>query len=123
MAELARVIGILDGLWREHGLGANLQADLNIAVEEILSNVIRHGGGAELIQLLVQIAPGEVRIEIRDRGVPFDPLAQPAPDVKLPVEQRRRGGLGILMTMQLMDRTRYERLGGWNCFTMEKSRG
>src|SRR5258705_1401501 len=113
MSELSRVTATLDEFWQTLALHPDLQADLNIAVEEILSNVIRHGcSGDRPITMCVAVSGEQVRIEIRDSGIPFNPLSHPLPDPKAPLEQRRPGGLGILMVVTMMDQVSYERQDG-----------
>jgi len=124
ISELARVAEILDGCWLRLGLDEDLQADLNISVEEMLSNVIRHGStsGEHPITLRLNVSAEAVRIEIQDSGVPFNPLDHPLPDPNAPLEQRRAGGLGIFMVIHMMDSVSYERCEGRNCLTMVRSR-
>ena len=55
-----------------------------------------------------------------DRGIPFDPLEKPDPDVLLSAEEREIGGLGIFMTKKVMDELRYEFNDGQNILTMKK---
>ncbi len=55
-----------------------------------------------------------------DRGVPYDPLAKPDPDVTLPAEKRRIGGLGVYMVKQMADNVRYEYHDGQNILTVRK---
>lgn len=50
-----------------------------------------------------------VEITVEDDGPPFDPLARPAPDLRLPLEARSPGGLGIVLVRALMDDVRYTR--------------
>jgi anti-sigma regulatory factor (Ser/Thr protein kinase) len=83
LSDLSRAISLLDGIWREHCVDPDMQADLEIAIEEIISNIIRHGGGGEPIQLSVHVRPQDIRVEIRDQGVPLDPLKHPASDLNL----------------------------------------
>jgi serine/threonine-protein kinase RsbW len=70
----------------------------------------------------VVVRPENVTIEVLDRGVSFDPINQAQPDVTLPLEQRRAGGLGIFMVRRMMDSLSYERRQDVNCFTMVKVR-
>ena len=55
-----------------------------------------------------------------DRGVPFDPLAKPDPDITLTAEERDVGGLGIYMTKKTMDDMRYEYRDGQNILSLIK---
>lgn len=122
LAGLERIVEQLDEFWAHHELDPSVQADLNIAIEEMLSNVMRHNSAGADIQLQAVVYADKVKVEIRDRGRPFDPLAHPAPDVQAPLEQRRGGGLGIFLTIRLMDETSYERVDGENRFRMERQR-
>jgi serine/threonine-protein kinase RsbW len=122
LAGLEGVFGLLDEIWQAHGLPFEIQADLNISVEEILSNVIRHGSASQPIEMRIVVRPENITIELQDRGISFDPLCQAPPDVTLPLEQRRAGGLGIFMVTRMMDKVSYERRQDVNCFTMVKVR-
>ncbi len=122
MAELGRLTQVLDEFWQAHSLDEDKQADLNIAVEEIVSNVIRHAGTALPIRVHVGLSAGRVSVEVQDSGCAFDPLAHPLPDPGASLEQRRAGGLGILMVTKMMDEVRYQRVEDRNSFTMILSR-
>jgi serine/threonine-protein kinase RsbW len=120
-AEVDAAIEALAELWVELGLEPDVEADLNIAVEEMLTNVVRHGkvsGDGEAIRVKVDVSPVEARIEIEDRGEPFNPTEYPPPNIHATLEERKPGGLGIMMVRKMMDETRYERRDGWNCFVM-----
>lgn len=124
LAELERVTAILDELWDHNALEPDIRADLNIAAEEILTNVIRHGGaGDKAAQVRIEVLPDRVRIEVRDHGIAFNPLEHPPPDTGLALDERRPGGLGILLVRRIMDHTEYQRRDAMNCFTMIKNRG
>jgi anti-sigma regulatory factor (Ser/Thr protein kinase) len=56
-----------------------------------------------------------------DKGIPFDPLQKPDPDITLSAEDREIGGLGIFITKQTMDTLAYARENGENILTMTKT--
>lgn len=123
LSELERATAVLDAAWADHGLDDDTQAELNIAIEEIVSNVMRHGGtGVDRIAIDVTVAPEEVKIEVEDPGLPFNPLEHELPDPAMPLEQRRKGGLGILMVVRMMDAVDYERRDGLNRLVITKRR-
>ena len=62
-----------------------------------------------------------ITFRFRDRGVAFDPLTRPDPDITLPAEQRTIGGLGIFMTRKLMDSVVYARETDENVLTITKT--
>ena len=120
-AEVDGALEELAALWVELGLDPDVEADLNIAAEEMLTNVVRHGqlpGDGEAIRVKVAVTPAEARIEIEDCGAPFNPIEYPPPNIHASLDERKPGGLGILMVRKMMDETRYEWRDGWNCFLM-----
>ena len=93
-------------------LGADEQAvrDLQLAVDEVCSNSIRHGyGGREgQLEVTVELFGHSIRVVVRDWGRVFDPELVPVPDLDLPLEERALGGLGLFLVQQVMDEVRFE---------------
>ncbi len=95
-----------------------------LVIEELVTNTIKYGydtPGAHRIHLTVDYTAGQLRIEVRDDGHPFDPLAQPAPDTTLEAEDRGIGGLGLHLVRQMSDDVHYERRDGQNIVTATKA--
>ena len=83
--------------------------DIDLVIEELFTNLVRHSRGSGDIEVELSRAPGEVRITIRAaEASPFDPTAAPRVNPNLPIEQRRAGGLGIHFVRQLCSVFRYE---------------
>ena len=83
--------------------------DIDLVVEELFTNLVRHGRGTGDVEVELVRAEGEVRIVIRAaEPSPFDPTAAPRVNANLPMEQRRAGGLGIHFVRQLCSTFRYE---------------
>ena len=61
-----------------------------------------------------------ITFRMADRGIPFDPLAKPDPDITLSAEDREIGGLGIFIAKKTMDTLRYAYENGENVLTMLK---
>ena len=123
LSEVSRVNGELEKLWEQQRLPDDGRMEVLLCVEEVLSNVIRHGfpgDGEDEVWLHADLAAGEIKIRIEDNGEAFDPLSYPPPPLDVPLQQRRTGGLGIHLVRKLMDRVTYERSGGRNCFSMAK---
>lgn len=102
------------GAWvaeRAQAAGAALDAaqDLRLAVEEIVTNAITHGGATRVV-LRVEGGGGAVRAVVRDDARPFDPRQAPEPDLDASLEQRRVGGLGWYLVRRLMHELRYRPL-------------
>jgi anti-sigma regulatory factor (Ser/Thr protein kinase) len=108
------------------GMSEEVFGDVRLAVEEAVSNTIRHGyADAESHPILVRadLDAGELRLEIEDDARAFDPLQAPLPDVRVPIEEKPRGGLGILLLRSVMDRLEYRRVGGKNILRLARSLG
>ena len=101
------------------GAPAGEIARLMIAFDELLSNIIRHGGGT--IYVTIRLADGAIRAIITDDGPPFDPLARPAPDIDLDIDERAIGGLGIQLVLDMMDEVEYTYQDGRNRLTIGKT--
>jgi len=104
------------------GLDSENQMLIKIAFEEIIVNVIHYAYGVDGGSLCVLIDflenPKRLFVEVRDRGVPFNPLEREDPDIHASVEERAIGGLGIFMTKKIMDSVTYRREDGMNILTM-----
>jgi anti-sigma regulatory factor (Ser/Thr protein kinase) len=89
----------------------------NLALEEILSNVIRHGyedGARHEIAVTISIRDGVVELDVADDAREFDPLSAPAVDLGVPLEDRQAGRLGIHLLRTLTREIRYRRVDGEN---------
>jgi serine/threonine-protein kinase RsbW len=122
LSELPRLAAEAARFCREHALGEDAEFDLNLVLDELFSNAIRHGGcegmrEAARVRLEMR-ANHDVAIEFADRGAPFDPTTAPEPDLDAPLETRAAGGLGIHLVRQIVRDLRYERVAGWNRLTM-----
>ena len=95
---------------------------IELAVVEICINVIRYAYPEERSSIVLSLKEGRKRVvvEIRDSGIPFNPCAAPKPDIKEIVAAGRKGGLGIYLTLRLMDTCDYRREDGRNVLTMIK---
>ena len=97
----------------------------NLTVEELVTNCIKYGyAGMDTtdkgIDVEISMSGGELRIVMSDDAAPFDPLAQAAPDLSLPIEDRPIGGLGIHMLRQMSTGFDYVFENGRNVVTITK---
>ena len=76
--------------------------------------------GQATIRVGTEKDPAAVSITFIDRGVPYDPLAKPDPDVMLSAQDRQIGGLGIFMVKKSMSSMAYEYRDGQNVLTIKK---
>src|SRR5262245_2533817 len=123
LSELDRFNQALTEFGRQHRLPDKVMHDLNLALEEILTNIISYGyidSREHEIRVSLSALPGEVRAEVEDDGQPFNPLEAPEPDITKPLEERTIGGLGIHLVRKLMDALEYKRRADRNILTIRK---
>ena len=124
LENLDTVLQFVDTHLEQADCSPKIQMQIDLAVEEIFVNIANYAYHPET-------GPATVRVEVRpdgsavtitfiDQGVPFDPLAKEDPDVTLPSEQRKVGGLGVFLVKQNMDDIQYEYLNGSNILTLKK---
>jgi anti-sigma regulatory factor (Ser/Thr protein kinase) len=124
-SNLLEVTSFIDEILEEAGCGIKNQMQIDIAVEEIFINVASYAyepnTGDVTISVSISGDPAVCDISFDDTGIPYDPLAKPDPDVTLPAELRKIGGLGIYMVKKSMDDMKYEYRDGHNILTISKS--
>ena len=107
-----------------YGCSMKVQTSACIAIEEVFVNVAHYAYGDEDGDVDFSISfdenSREVTFRMADKGVPFDPLKKPDPDITLSVDEREVGGLGIFMTKKIMDSISYAYENGENILTMIK---
>jgi len=98
------------------GLGVAEADDVKVAVSEACTNAIDHAFpgepdlGSKTIQLRLFPKEGELRIEVEDEGVGFDPKRLPKTQAEDPTQQE--GGLGLFLMRGLMDEVKIESAPG-----------
>lgn len=97
---------------------------IRLSVEEAVENVVRYAyeGGIGWLEAGTSLDKDSLvlTIELRDAGVPFNPLEREDPDITLSAEEREVGGLGIFLCKQMMDSLSYRYEEGNNILTMTK---
>ncbi len=121
---LAQVLAFVDEQLEALECHPKTQMQIEVAVEEIFVNIASYAyapkTGTATIRFQADPVTGAAEITFIDRGVPYDPLAKPDPDVTLSAEERQIGGLGIYMVKKSMDDMRYEYRDGQNVLTITK---
>jgi serine/threonine-protein kinase RsbW len=117
-AELPGLIAAIEAWLEQSGVQADQNARLMVAFDEILSNIARYGSG--VIDIAIRIDSGRLNTVITDCGPPFDPLARPAPDTDLGIDERGIGGLGIHLVRKMFDDVRYAYVDGENRLSFGK---
>jgi anti-sigma regulatory factor (Ser/Thr protein kinase) len=123
VAELERLTAWLDGYCERHQIPEEAHYHLNVAVEELVLNAIKHGHcspATSAIEVALQLSGQAVNVTITDTGIPFNPLDAPPPDLTTNLAERPIGGLGIHLVRSLMSSVEYMREGGENRVRLRK---
>ena len=125
-AGIQRVSRIVDELASAHHLSENVVADIQVALDEVLANIISFGypeGGVHEIWVRVTLVEHVLTAEIEDDGKPFNPLEAARPDLSGGLKERRVGGLGIHFVRELMDAVEYARVENRNRLVLRRRTG
>jgi serine/threonine-protein kinase RsbW len=94
---------------------------LELALHEVLANVLAHGGSAAradpiciCIEVREKATTGEARVKVRDAGIPFDPTGAPEHTPARTLAEAPLGGLGLPLIRRCSDWMSYRRDGGRN---------
>ena len=121
--ELLRVNQFVDEIGEELGLDMELLMNLNLVMEEMVSNVIFYAypeGTIADIELSAEYDGKTLTFMLSDQGKAFDPTQKEDPDIDLNPSERQIGGLGIYIVKNIMNQVTYQRLEGKNLLTMTK---
>lgn len=106
------------------GCPMKAQAQIDIAIDELFSNIVHYAYHPEVGPATVRVEvvedPLSVVITFIDQGVPYDPLAKADPNVNLSAEEREAGGLGIYIVKKNMNEITYEYKDGRNILRIRK---
>ncbi len=104
---LANLRASLRTVLKKYGIESELSAQMVLALDEALANVIRHGYGGDCsgrIQLQIRLIGRELHIELRDFANPVDPACIQPRDL----DECKAGGLGINLIDMTFDAWRFE---------------
>ena len=121
--ELNRVAEFMEGVCDELQLDMHVAMKLQVAMEEMVTNVIFYAypeGTSADISLTAESDGKELTFVLSDTGKPFDPTTKEDADLDVNPMDREQGGMGILIVKNIMNEVTYERLGETNQLTMKK---
>lgn len=101
-----------------------LRFKIELSIEEAVENVVQYAyeGGIGWLETGTSLDDKSLvlTIELRDAGVPFNPLEKDDPDITLSADERPVGGLGIFLCKSMMDSISYRYEDGNNVLVMKK---
>lgn len=99
---------------------------IDVAFEELFVNVCSYAyadldePGEVTVSYAYSNSPTSITIELRDQGMPFNPLLREDPTRPKKGEETRLGGLGIMMVKRFADSFTYKRDGNSNVVAFTK---
>jgi sigma-B regulation protein RsbU (phosphoserine phosphatase) len=122
---LNEVLGFVEETLEGFACPMNVQMAICVAMEEVFVNIAHYAytDGVGDMTLLIGFDENSRTVTFRmtDKGIPFDPLQKPDPDITLSAEEREIGGLGIFITKNTMDSVTYAYENGENILSMIKT--
>ena len=121
---LLDVLAFVEEYLEKYECPIKTQTAICVAIEEVFVNVAHYaygdGDGDVTFAIDFDEATRNVTFQMKDKGVAFNPLNKPDPDITLSAEKREIGGLGIFITKKTMDLVTYAYENGENILTMIK---
>lgn len=123
VSEISKLQLFIDEIGEELNLAFDVTFNLNLVLEEAISNIILYAYPKEENQTLTVVAKTQdnnLIFVITDSGKEFDPTQIPDADITLSAEEREIGGLGIFLIRQIMNKVEYQRIDNKNILTLSK---
>ena len=116
------VLGFVEETLESFECPMKIQMAICVAIEEVFVNVAHYAYGEGHGDMRLGIGFEEdsrtVTFCMTDKGIPFDPLQKPDPDITLSAEDREVGGLGIFMVKKMVESADYEYKDHMNKLTL-----
>ncbi len=121
--ELESIFNFLKIYWQEFQIGDRDQHDMELSVEEIFMNMIKHNTSKSSgdIEVSIEKTGRKVVLSLTDsEEVPFDITKASRVDFEDYIKNIRSGGLGIHLVRKLMDDVKFEHNDGLSIITITK---
>ena len=123
LTELEKLMGGITAWCQQHSLSEETVYEVSLIVDEVVSNIIRHGFSDDkehTIKFGLSLENDDLVMKVEDEGLHFNPLLIPPPDISRPMQERQPGGLGIYIVKKLTQDIQYRREGGTNFLVLKK---
>lgn len=105
------------------GFDAGEVEDIRLAVDEAITNVIKHAyqhDSSKMITINLGVEEGQFWVRISDSGRSFDVETYQEPDIEERIRLRKKGGVGVYLIRRLMDKVEYRKVKSRNEIKMMK---
>ncbi len=119
--EISRLSAELESFIEKEGLPPKTGLNLNLVLEELITNTIMYGyenDQAHLIKVFIERDGDTLKVSLEDDGVAFNPLEKEPPEMSTELDDLTPGGLGIHLVKNLTDKLDYQRKDGKNILKM-----
>jgi anti-sigma regulatory factor (Ser/Thr protein kinase) len=123
LTEIEKAARLIEAFGKAHSLSPEVVFSLNLALDEVVTNIITYAYDDDAdhdVMVRVALDGDVVSVRVEDDGRAFNPLDAPAPDLRLGVDERPIGGLGVHIVRSVMDALEYRRDNARNIFLMTK---
>ena len=120
------VIDLVETEMNQRLCPVGIQHKVEIALEELFVNVCRYAyadkdePGDVTVSYVYSGENKSITVELRDSGIPFNPVTLEDPTKPSDIQEAKIGGLGIFMVKKSMDDLVYEHDGDYNVVTFTK---
>lgn len=101
----------------EAEIPAHIAYAVDLALEELTTNIIKYSFDDDLeheISVHIERSSSSITIRIVDDGHEFNPVTASEPDTSAPLEERKIGGLGLMLVRNNFPRFTYHRENNLN---------
>jgi serine/threonine-protein kinase RsbW len=108
---------------REYGFNEQDVEEIRLAVDEAMTNVIKHAYGfdeSKTVNVSLGKKGKEFWVAIQDEGDAFDIAKYKEPNVSERIKYGKKGGVGVYLIRKLMDKVEYSRKNSHNEIKMTK---
>jgi len=122
--EIAAAASWIESIAADLGLTGSRAFAMQVCLEELMSNIVRHGGvhsssksywpqidpaNPLFISITVDALADRITMTVEDNGHPFNVAQAPAKRIDQPLEQVQPGGLGIQLIKSFASNLEYRR--------------
>lgn len=108
--ELDRIVDETSMLFEDNNTPRSIRHVVEFAIEEMFVNMVKYNTETDSdIEIVVSAIKDGIKVSLTDHNVDrFDPSERAPLDVDAPLEDRTPGGLGVFLTLKLVDSFTYD---------------